>query len=84
MPPKRVYLDKRVLGSSRFNVEDFENHISELLNYCKIIKKQKDTKCVNCTKCRGGIVLIFGSKTRKYWGRMKLTVDWEGEKQMFK
>ena len=57
MKPKRVFLDDRVNRSSSFNVEDFENHISELLNYCKIIKKQKDTKCekcgqeIKCVKC---------------------------------
>ena len=39
---KRVYLDEKVGRSSRFNVEDFENHISELLNYCKIIKNQEE------------------------------------------
>ena len=42
MKPKKVYLDDRVNRSSRFNVEDFEKHFKELLDYCKMIREQEE------------------------------------------
>ena len=41
-------LDKKVTRSPSHSWEDYLNSFDQLLNYCKIIKKQKDTKCVKC------------------------------------
>ena len=42
MKPKRVFLDEKVNRSSSFNVEDFEKHFKELLDYCKMIREQEE------------------------------------------
>ena len=41
-------LDKKVTRAPSHSWEDYLNSFDQLLNYCKIIKKQKDTKCVKC------------------------------------